>query len=39
MWYFAWISGTLLACSFGKITALALFEHVESGKAGNQEDI
>ena len=29
--------GTLLACSFGVITALAL-EHVESGKAG-QEDI
>ncbi|MBO1916662.1 cytochrome bd-I oxidase subunit CydX [Providencia rettgeri] len=36
MWYFAWILGTLLACSF-VITALAL-EHVESGKAG-QEDI
>ena len=32
MWYFAWILGTLLACSFGVITALAL-EHVESGKA------
>ncbi|MDG9696627.1 cytochrome bd-I oxidase subunit CydX [Streptomyces sp. DH17] len=29
--------GTLLAWSFGVITALAL-EHVESGKAG-QEDI
>ncbi|MGQ7089282.1 cytochrome bd-I oxidase subunit CydX, partial [Escherichia coli] len=27
MWYFAWILGTLLACSFGVITALAL-EHV-----------
>ncbi|HAG7282891.1 TPA: cytochrome bd-I oxidase subunit CydX [Escherichia coli] len=37
MWYFAWILGTLLACSFGVITALAL-EHVGSGKAG-QEDI
>ncbi|EER9477940.1 cytochrome bd-I oxidase subunit CydX [Escherichia coli] len=37
MWYFAWILGTLLACSFGVITTLAL-EHVESGKAG-QEDI
>ncbi|ONK54621.1 cyd operon protein YbgT, partial [Escherichia coli] len=24
MWYFAWILGTLLACSFGVITALAL---------------
>ncbi|WP_128178916.1 cytochrome bd-I oxidase subunit CydX [[Pantoea] beijingensis] len=28
MWYFAWILGTLLACAFGIITALAL-EHVE----------
>lgn len=27
MWYFAWILGTLLACSFGVMTALAL-EHV-----------
>ena len=32
MWYFAWILGTLLACSFGVITALAL-EHVESGRS------
>ncbi len=31
MWYFAWILGTLLACAFGIITALAL-EHVEAGK-------
>ncbi|MDI5829795.1 cytochrome bd-I oxidase subunit CydX, partial [Salmonella enterica subsp. enterica serovar Kentucky] len=23
MWYFAWILGTLLACAFGIITALA----------------
>lgn len=29
MWYFAWILGTLLACAFGVITALAI-EHVES---------
>lgn len=36
MWYFAWILGTLLACAFGIITALAL-EHVESGKAGQEE--
>ncbi|NYY76054.1 cytochrome bd-I oxidase subunit CydX [Escherichia coli] len=37
MWYFAWILGTLLACSFwGNHRAGA--EHVESGKAG-QEDI
>ncbi|WP_074011820.1 cytochrome bd-I oxidase subunit CydX [Candidatus Sodalis sp. SoCistrobi] len=28
MWYFAWILGTLLACAFGIITALAL-EHLE----------
>ena len=35
--FLSWILGTLLACSFGVITALAL-EHVESGKAG-QEDI
>ncbi len=28
MWYFAWILGTLLACTLGIITALAL-EHVE----------
>ncbi|KEY60891.1 cytochrome bd-I oxidase subunit CydX [Serratia sp. DD3] len=32
MWYFAWILGTLLACSFGIITALAL-EHIEDSKA------
>ncbi|MDX7987736.1 cytochrome bd-I oxidase subunit CydX [Xenorhabdus sp. 12] len=29
MWYFAWILGTLLACSFAIIAALAL-EHNES---------
>lgn len=29
MWYFAWILGTLLACAFGVITALAI-EHVEA---------
>ncbi|MBO8133572.1 cytochrome bd-I oxidase subunit CydX [Dickeya fangzhongdai] len=29
MWYFAWILGTLLACSLGVITALAL----EQGEA------
>ncbi len=32
MWYFAWILGTLLACSAGIITALA-FEHVEENNA------
>ncbi|WP_342321525.1 cytochrome bd-I oxidase subunit CydX [Kosakonia sp. BYX6] len=36
MWYFAWILGTLLACAFGVITALAL-EHVEASKAGKEE--
>ncbi|MCT4700758.1 cytochrome bd-I oxidase subunit CydX [Enterobacteriaceae bacterium H20N1] len=35
MWYFAWILGTLLACAFGIITALAL-EHIEA-KAGKEE--
>ncbi|MEI2266865.1 cytochrome bd-I oxidase subunit CydX [Erwinia sp. CGal63] len=29
MWYFAWILGTLLACAFGVITALAI-EHLDS---------
>ncbi|EKR4446953.1 cytochrome bd-I oxidase subunit CydX [Klebsiella pneumoniae] len=38
MWYFAWILGTLLACAFGVITALAL-EHVEATKAGEKEEI
>ncbi|WP_338562232.1 cytochrome bd-I oxidase subunit CydX [Erwinia sp. E_sp_B04_7] len=28
MWYFAWILGTLLACAFGIVTALAI-EHIE----------
>lgn len=32
MWYFAWILGTLLACAFGIITALAL-EHIEDSEA------
>ncbi|MEK9496906.1 cytochrome bd-I oxidase subunit CydX [Photorhabdus sp. P32] len=32
MWYFAWILGTLLACSFAIIAALA-FEHNEEEKA------
>ncbi|HFF9781962.1 cytochrome bd-I oxidase subunit CydX [Serratia marcescens] len=32
MWYFAWILGTLLACAFGIITALAL-EQSEATKA------
>ncbi|PWC13722.1 cytochrome bd-I oxidase subunit CydX [Brenneria roseae subsp. americana] len=32
MWYFAWILGTLLACSLGIITALA-FEQSEANKA------
>ncbi|MDW5500721.1 cytochrome bd-I oxidase subunit CydX [Pseudomonas lundensis] len=30
MWYFAWILGTLLACAFGIITALALEHHEDS---------
>ena len=32
MWYFAWILGTLLACAFGIITALAI-EHFEDSAA------
>ena len=36
MWYFAWILGTLLACAFGVITALAL-EHNEAAKLGKEE--
>ena len=32
MWYYAWILGTLLACAFGIITALAL-EQSEATKA------
>lgn len=35
MWYFAWILGTLLACAFGIITALAL-EHVEDSTANDE---
>ncbi|MDW8846157.1 cytochrome bd-I oxidase subunit CydX [Erwinia sp. P7711] len=31
MWYFAWILGTLLACAFGVITALAI-EHIEESE-------
>ncbi|MBT0725275.1 cytochrome bd-I oxidase subunit CydX [Rosenbergiella sp. S61] len=34
MWYFAWILGTLLACSFGVMTALAL-ENSENEKTPN----
>lgn len=35
MWYFAWILGTLLACAFGIIAALAL-EHVEDSAAQDE---
>ncbi|MEA9392310.1 cytochrome bd-I oxidase subunit CydX [Acerihabitans sp. TG2] len=35
MWYFAWILGTLLACAFGIITALALEHHEDSKIADN----
>ncbi|MBG6247580.1 MULTISPECIES: cytochrome bd-I oxidase subunit CydX [Symbiopectobacterium] len=37
MWYFTWILGTLLACSLGIITALAL-EQSEATKAKAAED-
>lgn len=36
MWYFAWILGTLLACAFGIITALAL-EQAEAAKTAKEE--
>ena len=36
MWYFAWILGTLLACAFGGIPALAL-EHVEAAKTSEEK--
>lgn len=36
MWYFAWILGTLLACAFGIITALAL-EQAETSAASKEE--
>ncbi|WP_239952664.1 cytochrome bd-I oxidase subunit CydX [Pantoea sp. Z09] len=35
MWYFAWILGTLLACAFGIITALAI-EHIEDSAAQDE---
>lgn len=37
MWYFAWILGTLLACSFGVMAALAL-EHVEESAAKKEQE-
>ncbi|CAK9884475.1 MAG: Cytochrome bd-I ubiquinol oxidase subunit X [Candidatus Erwinia impunctatus] len=36
MWYFAWILGTLLACAFGIITALAI-EQVERTEAEKEK--
>lgn len=35
MWYFAWILGTLLACCFGIIAALAL-ERAEEGNSHSE---
>jgi len=37
MWYFAWILGTLLACCFGIITALA-FEQSETNRQAKSEE-
>ncbi|NHB86345.1 cytochrome bd-I oxidase subunit CydX [Photorhabdus tasmaniensis] len=37
MWYFAWILGTLLACSFAIIAALAL-EHNEAEKIAENSE-
>lgn len=36
MWYFAWILGTLLACAFGVISALAV-EQAEATQTGKTE--
>ncbi|MCW8994602.1 MAG: cytochrome bd-I oxidase subunit CydX [Psychromonas sp.] len=36
MWYFTWILGVLLACSFGIINGLWL-EHSEDNKNVNKE--
>ncbi|ATA24754.1 cyd operon protein YbgT [Brenneria goodwinii] len=36
MWYFAWILGTLLACSLGIITALALEQSEASQKTEDE---
>jgi cyd operon protein YbgT len=36
MWYFAWILGTLLACAFGIVTALAI-EQAESSKDAKEK--
>lgn len=33
MWYFAWILGTLLACSFAVIAAMAIEQQVEANAA------
>lgn len=35
MWYFAWILGTLLACGFGVVAALAI-EQAEANKAAKE---
>lgn len=35
MWYFAWILGTLLACGFGIVAALAI-ENCEDEQQSNK---
>ncbi|MBG2877403.1 cytochrome bd-I oxidase subunit CydX [Proteus alimentorum] len=37
MWYFAWLLGTLFACSIAVIAGLA-FEHAEAKKASESEE-
>jgi cyd operon protein YbgT len=37
MWYFTWILGVLLACSFGIINGL-WFEHTEVNEANGEEN-
>ena len=36
MWYFTWILGVLLACSFGIINGLWL-EHTEANEQANKD--
>ena len=39
MWYFAWILGTLLACSFGIINVLWLeHEHIFDNSQKNSDE-
>lgn len=39
MWYFSWILGTLLACAFGIITALAIEQTEAEPKEKEEDDV